>query len=173
MSKAKNTYQPSQAVRQASKTNIATLFKDIANQNPDKVAIIEGDQKTTYGELHDRVGKLVGGLIDEGLVHGDRVALIARNCTAHLEIELACAELGLILVSLNWRLAKEEISHCLQLTEPKLIFSAIEFQEVLPNSSEIKNILFHTEYENLIRKSSIKKFESQVDAEDGLVIIFT
>ncbi|MEE2999050.1 MAG: class I adenylate-forming enzyme family protein [Pseudomonadota bacterium] len=173
MSKAKNTYQPSHAVRQASKTNIATLFKDIANQNPDNVAIIEGDQKTTYGELHDRVGKLVGGLIDEGLVHGDRVALIARNCTAHLEIELACAELGLILVSLNWRLAKEEISHCLQLTEPKLVFSAIEFQEVLPNSSEIRNILFHTEYENLIRKSSIKEYESQVDAEDGLVIIFT
>ncbi len=64
MSKAKNTYQPSHAVRQASKTNSATLFKDIANQNPDNVAIIEGDQKTTYGELHDRVGKLVGGLID-------------------------------------------------------------------------------------------------------------
>ena len=173
MTDASDTYQPSKTVLQASKTNIGGLFRSIAEQDPATIAIIEYDKKITYGELNDRVNKLANGLTNKGLKHGDRVAVIARNCTAFLELELACAKTGVILVSLNWRLAKEEVTHCLNLTQPKLVFAAIEFQELLPNSNETKNILFHTEYENLLNNSSNKEPVNRVDAEDGLVIIFT
>ena len=173
MTETNDAYQPSETVLQASRTNIGRLFKSIVEQNPSAVAIIEYDQQITYGELNERVNKLANGLIDEGLKHGDRVAIIARNCTAFLELELACAKTGTILVGLNWRLAKEEVTHCLNLTQPKLVFAAIEFQELLPNSKETKNILFYTEYENLLNNSSNKEPINKVDAEDGLVIIFT
>ena len=173
MTGANDTYQPSKTVLQASRTNIGRLFRSIVEQVPAAIAIIEYDKKITYGELNDRVNKLANGLNDKGLKHGDRVAVIARNCAAFLELELACAKTGVILVSLNWRLAKEEVTHCLNLTQPKLVFATIEFQELLPNSNKTKNILFHTEYENLLNNSSNKEPINKVDAEDGLVIIFT
>ncbi len=173
MTSSNNSYQPSQTILQASATNIGRLFKGIADQSPDNNAIIEYDRRITYRELNDRVNQLANGLLDKNLKHGDRIALIARNCAAFLEVELACAKIGAILVSLNWRLAREEVKHCLDLTQPKLIFSAIEFQELLPNSSEVQNILFHTEYENLLRNSSNEEPTDLVDAENGLVIIFT
>ena len=173
MTSSNKNYQPSNEIIQASSTNIGRLFQSVVGQSRDAVAITEYDRIITYGELSDRVNKLANGLLDKGLKHGDRIALITRNCAAFLEIELACAKAGIILVSLNWRLTKEEVKHCLDLTQPKLIFAAIEFQELLPNSSQVQNILFHTEYENLLRKSSNEEITDLVNAEDGLVIIFT
>ena len=173
MTSSNKNYQPSNEIIQASSTNIGRLFQSVVGQSRDAVAITEYDRIITYGELSDRVNKLANGLLDKGLKHGDRIALITRNCAAFLEIELACAKAGIILVSLNWRLTKEEVKHCLDLTQPKLIFAAIEFQELLPNSSQVQNILFHTEYENLLRKSSNEEITDLVNGEDGLVIIFT
>ena len=173
MTSSNKNYQPSNEIIQASSTNIGRLFQSVVGQSRDAVAITEYDRIITYGELSDRVNKLANGLLDKGLKHGDRIAIITRNCAAFLEIELACAKAGIILVSLNWRLTKEEVKHCLDLTQPKLIFAAIEFQELLPNSSQVQNILFHTEYENLLRKSSNEEITDLVNAEDGLVIIFT
>ena len=173
MTSPNRSYHPSKEIIQASSTNIGRLFESVVDQTRTAVAIIENNRTMTYGELNDRVNKLANGLLDKGIKHGDRIALLTRNSAAYLEIELACAKAGIILVSLNWRLTQEEVKHCLNATQPKLIFAAIEFQELLPNSSEIQNILFHTEYENLLRKSSNKKITDIVNGEDGLVIIFT
>jgi len=173
MTGSNNIYRPSQTVQKASKTNIGKLFESKAKLIPEATAIIEYDNKTTYGELNARANQLANGLIEKGLEHGDRIAIISRNSTAYLELELACAKTGIILVGINWRLAKEEVRHCLDLTQPKLIFATIEFQEVLPNSEKMENILFHTEYENLIGNSPNKEPDFNVDGEDGLVIIFT
>ena len=173
MSGSQNSYQPSHTVLQASVTNIGQLFKNIAKQHYTDIAITEHDQHITYSELNNRVNQLANSLVAKGLKPGDRVGLLARNCAAFLEVELACAKIGTILVSLNWRLAKEEIDHCLELTQPSLVFAAIEFQELLHHNSKIQNILFHTEYENLLRNSSTEEPINVVNAEDGLVIIFT
>ena len=53
-----------------------------------------------------------------GVSRGNRVALLAENRPEYLELEMACAMLGAILVCQNWRLAPPELRHCIGLVSP-------------------------------------------------------
>jgi fatty-acyl-CoA synthase len=173
MNSTTDNYKPSEIVLKSNNTSIGRLFKSIVDRNSSSIAIIEDTHKITYGDLNLRINQLANALINIGIVAGDRVALITRNCAEFLEIELACAKIGSILVSLNWRLSEEEISHSLDLTQPKAIFSADEFIAVLSNYYKIPNIILGIMYEDMIAKSSPSEPEIDVNGEDGLVIIFT
>jgi fatty-acyl-CoA synthase len=45
----------------------------------DRVAVVEGEVRHTYGELLDRSRGLAGGLRGMGIDHGDRVSVLAPN----------------------------------------------------------------------------------------------
>ena len=75
----------------------------------DKVALIDGDQQFTYGELSDRIDRLRGGLLALGLAPGDRVAGLALNSAAHFEAWTAIPTAGLVFNDLNFRLALPEL----------------------------------------------------------------
>jgi fatty-acyl-CoA synthase len=78
---------------------------------PDKEAVVDGDRRLTYKELNRRVNRLAGALTGEGLQFGDRVAMLAYNCLEFVEVIMATAKLGLILVPLNWRLTTAELGY--------------------------------------------------------------
>src|SRR5690625_2744339 len=50
-----------------------------AAAQPDKVAIVEGQRRITYAELHDQALRLATGLQGRGVRRGDRVALFLEN----------------------------------------------------------------------------------------------
>jgi long-chain acyl-CoA synthetase len=75
----------------------------------DKVALIDGDVRYTYGELSDRIDRIRGGLLDLGLDTGDRVAGLALNSAAHFEAWTAIPTANLIFNDLNFRLALPEL----------------------------------------------------------------
>ena len=62
-----------------------------ARTTPDKVAIVCGAQRVTYGALEARVNRAARVLDHMGIERGDRVLLVARNSPAHLEVGLAAA----------------------------------------------------------------------------------
>jgi fatty-acyl-CoA synthase len=53
---------------------------------------------------------------------GDRVAVLARSSIEQVELLLACARLGAILVPLNWRLAPAELGPLLEAAAPTVLF---------------------------------------------------
>src|SRR5439155_1718958 len=55
------------------------------------------------------------------LVPGDRLATLTGNSPAHVEVFFACAKAGLILLPLNWRLARPELEFQLEDAAPKLL----------------------------------------------------
>ena len=75
----------------------------------DKVALIDGDLRFTYGELSDRIDRIRGGLLDLGLSAGDRVAGLALNSAAHFEAWTAIPTANMIFNDLNFRLATPEL----------------------------------------------------------------
>ena len=82
-----------------------------AELTPDREAIVDGEIRLTYAQLVDRVRRaaaLVGTL---GVARGDRVATLASNCVEFMELFYATAEVGTILVPLNWRLAPRELDY--------------------------------------------------------------
>jgi fatty-acyl-CoA synthase len=73
------------------------------------------------------VAKLAGGVLALGLKPGDRVATLARNSFRNLEIHLAAANAGLILVPINIRLSAREVDRVIELARPGLLFRALPY----------------------------------------------
>jgi acyl-CoA synthetase (AMP-forming)/AMP-acid ligase II len=80
-----------------------------------------------YGELIERARRLAGALKAKGIAPGERVAILARNSFRYIEVALACAEAGVILVPLNIRLASAEIDRILERVEARLLFQALPY----------------------------------------------
>jgi long-chain acyl-CoA synthetase len=106
---------------------LSDILKRAAWLYSDRPAVRQRDIVLTYAELGRRVGQLAGALTGRGLKPGDRVAVLARNSFRNLEIHLACAHAGVVLVPLNTRLASHEIDRILRLTRVSLLFCALPY----------------------------------------------
>src|ERR1700688_956338 len=91
------------------------LIGDIATNNarryPDKRALVDADRALTWSQVDERARRLAVFLIGRGLVPGDRVMVIARNCIEWPEISFGLAKAGLVAVPVNIRLAPDEVAH--------------------------------------------------------------
>jgi fatty-acyl-CoA synthase len=70
----------------------------------DREAVVDGNQRWSYGEFFDRCDRWSSALHQLGVVQGDRVAYIAPNTHAQLEAFYAVPQLGAVVVPLNYRL---------------------------------------------------------------------
>ncbi|NJL56339.1 long-chain fatty acid--CoA ligase [bacterium] len=106
-----------------------------ADRTPEKLALI--DQHTgrrfTYADFDDRAARLAAHLRDAWDIHpGDRVAILAKNCSEYFEFEFACIKLGAMMLPLNWRLAEPELLFILNDSGAKGIVYDHEFAERMP-----------------------------------------
>ena len=75
---------------------------------PEKLAIVDGDLRLSYRQYQERVNRLSNALLGLGLNQGDRVCILSPNSHFFLESFYATAQVGLILVPLNYRLTPED-----------------------------------------------------------------
>src|SRR6266404_1309486 len=80
---------------------------------PERTAFASSEERSTFRELHDRVGRVAAALTKHGFRKGDRLGLLLPNEREYVELVYACAWLGVIAVPLNTRLSQEEIDHVL------------------------------------------------------------
>jgi fatty-acyl-CoA synthase len=93
---------------------IGTIFERMRTVNADGVlvdALTEGTTRQTYGELSDRVLRLVTVLRELGVRPGDRVASFANNTSRHVELYYAVPLLGAVLHMVNIRLHEEQLEY--------------------------------------------------------------
>ena len=105
-----------------------------ADRTPEKLALVDAHtgRELTYRELNERAGTFARYLLDElGLKRGDRLSLLAKNCAEYYEILFACSKSGVILNTLNWRLAVPELVYVLNDCQPRLLIYEAEFQETV------------------------------------------
>ena len=94
-----------------------------AQAQPNKVAIVFGEETVSYAQLHARVRATSALLANElGLVRGDRIACLALNHPEYPVLLASAAQLGLTLVPLNWRLAMPELGGIVENAQPRIIF---------------------------------------------------
>ncbi len=75
----------------------------------------------TYSGTRSRVASLAAALVDRGIGHGDRVAVLAANCPEYLILFWACASLGAVTVCCNGWWTRSEIEFALAHTRPSLL----------------------------------------------------
>ena len=93
----------------------------------DKVAVIHGDARQTYGEFSARVNRFASALRRAGLQHGDRVAMLCPNIPAMLAAHFAVPLAGGVLVCVNTRLSAHEIEYILEHSGARFLFVDTEY----------------------------------------------
>ena len=76
-------------------------------------------KRSTFRQLHDRVGRIAAALARHGFIVGDRLAILLPNEPEYLELVYACSWLGVIAVPLNTRLSAIEIDRILADATPR------------------------------------------------------
>jgi fatty-acyl-CoA synthase len=99
---------------------------------PEKSAVVCGDRRYTYKEFEERVNRVASRLREEAnLLKGDRVAFLCPNSPPMLEAHFAVPAAGNILVSINTRLAKDEVKYIIEHSNSKMVFVDHELEELL------------------------------------------
>ncbi len=100
---------------------IAALLHRTARRAPGKTAVICGATTWTYRDFDALVTRVAAGLQGEGVVKGDRVAVIARNSHGFAALRFALARIGAVLVPINFMLKPDEAAYILRHAGAKLL----------------------------------------------------
>jgi len=98
---------------------------------PAKEAVVDGQRRLNYQQLNRRVNRLARALQGLGLQFGDRIGILSYNCMEFVEVIMAAAKLGLILVPLNWRLTPVELIFNLNDSGAETLFFDSELVETV------------------------------------------
>src|SRR6201987_5070813 len=79
-----------------------------------KIAVIDGERRYTYTQLHDRCVRLASALAGLGVKRLDTVAIIASNIPEMIEAHYAVPMLGAVLNPLNTRLDAAHVAFSLK-----------------------------------------------------------
>jgi fatty-acyl-CoA synthase len=101
------------AVARARQHSVGDLLRRTALRNPDKLAVVFGDDRYTYAEFDTAVNRTAGALAARGLRKGERLALLGRNSWSYAVLVFATAKLGVVLVPVNFMLNADEIAFIL------------------------------------------------------------
>jgi acyl-CoA synthetase (AMP-forming)/AMP-acid ligase II len=96
-------------------------------QYPGRTAVVCNQDRFTYAQFAERVGRFAGALRQAGIKAGDRVAFLGANCHRLLEAYYGVPEAGAVLLPLNIRLAPEELAYILNDSGASIIFVEKQF----------------------------------------------
>jgi fatty-acyl-CoA synthase len=107
---------------------------------PEKTAVVYGERRYSYGELEERVDRLSSRLRDAGLQKGDRIAFLCPNTPPMLEAHFAVPAAGLVLVAINTRLGKDEVSYIVEHSGAKMVFVDSELEDLLADVDGVETV---------------------------------
>jgi len=122
--------------------NLADITAKWAQLDPQREALVDSNtnERLTFGALHEKSTRLANAWLAQGLVKGDRVAVLAKNSIDYFVVYFSCARAGLIAQPLNWRLGAEEMQRILEDGSPSALVSTAEFRELAQSMRERLNI---------------------------------
>jgi acyl-CoA synthetase (AMP-forming)/AMP-acid ligase II len=111
--------------------NPVDLLERAAFVYPRKVAVAQGDRRSTYAEFAERAWRLANALRGAGLEKGDRVATLLPNSPAMLDAHFGVPAAGGVLVTVNTRLSGGEVDYILEHSGARFLLVDAELQELV------------------------------------------
>ena len=112
---------------------IATLG-DLVEINAGKfgsrTALVYDGRGFSYGEQRSRIYRLANALYRMGVRRQHRVAILAQNSNAYVEVYAAGEVSGFITVAINYRLAASEIEYIVKDSAPSVLIFDEEYAPI-------------------------------------------
>jgi fatty-acyl-CoA synthase len=123
----------------------------------DRIALVDGDRRWTYAQLHDRCLRQAGMLTRLGVGRGDRVAVLAPNSHLMLEAHYGVLYAGAVLVALNVRLSPAELRYIVEHADCRVVLAAPELRELaesITTGETVRSVVDGgSEYERLLAEA--------------------
>ncbi|MGE0746085.1 MAG: class I adenylate-forming enzyme family protein [Rhodospirillales bacterium] len=107
---------------------LPTFLADCARRYPDHEAVVCGDVRLSFADLHARTSRLANALLARGQKIGDRVALFLPNGVELVEGMTALAKSGALIVPISTRLSPAEVQFILEDSQPVAVFYTPELR---------------------------------------------
>jgi long-chain acyl-CoA synthetase len=101
---------------------VAHLITKVMAGREGDVAVTDQHGTRTWGDLDERVNRLVDAGRNSGLVVGDTIAVMCGNRRELVEVTLAAMHAGWIIVPVNWHWVADELHHVLTDSESAALF---------------------------------------------------
>ena len=166
--------------------NLGQILPVNAKKHPDTVALKDKERSFTYPETNRRVNKLAHSLLSLGLSKGDKVAVLLENCIEMVEVYLATAKTGLVIVPVSFRLVGPEVEYIVSNSDAQAF---IVYDEFTPTVDSIRQNLKgigpdkyivvgeeragYREYEAFVREAPEGEPGIRVEPEDTWILIYT
>jgi fatty-acyl-CoA synthase len=145
---------------------------------PEKTAVVYGGRRYSYGEMEERVNRLASRLRDSGLGKGERVAFLCPNTPPMLEGSFAVPAAGLVLVAINTRLGRDEVTYIVEHCGAKMVFVDAELEPLLDDvDGEVERVRIDDTgepgdpYEDYLAEGSPEPVESVLEDEEETISI--
>lgn len=109
---------------------IGAFFADMVARQPEREALVSVHQgrRYTYAQLQTEAHRLASALLGMGLTPGDRVGIWSHNNAEWVLMQLATAQVGLVLVNINPAYRTAEVEYALNKVGCKLLVSMARFK---------------------------------------------
>ncbi|MES0874432.1 acyl-CoA synthetase [Sinimarinibacterium thermocellulolyticum] len=143
-----------------------------ARLTPHRPALEFRGRWLSYAELDQRAQRLAVRLYAAGVRRGDRVAILAANHVAHVDLLLATPRLGFIATPLNTRLSAHELAGLVREVEPALMLHDAACATLARSSGVPLRAL--DDYEDWLATAKDRTLpDCGVGAEDAAMLLFT
>ena len=93
----------------------------------DRLAVVDGDTRLTYAELHDQATSFGAALVASGVEPGDRVSIWAPNGGRWIVAVLGLLRAGAVLVPVNTRFKGAEAADILRRSGARVLVTVTDF----------------------------------------------
>ena len=166
--------------------NLGQNLKVNAKKFPNTVCLKDSRRSFTYPQTNDRVNRLSHSLTSLGLSKGDKLAVLLENSIEIIELYLATAKTGIVIVPINFRLTPVEVAYIVENSDAKAIVVHDQFTETtdairtgLKNIPAENTIVVgepkegYRPYEEFIMDAPESEPPADVKPEDTWILIYT
>jgi len=107
------------------------FLRRAASVYADKLAVVDGELRFTWGEFQERANRMSNALLGLGLRKGDRVCILSPNSHFFLESFYGTSQAGVVLVPLNYRLTAADHEYILNHAGVRAVLVDAEYAGVV------------------------------------------
>ena len=164
------------------------VFKDLLRRSKnvfggDEAFVFE-EKRFTYRDFGERIDRCSDALIRLGMEKGDRMAVLAENCSRYLELYFGITNVGGVSVPLSYRLHPDELMTILEDAGAKgLVFSREFVDQVEKMRTSLKRVSYYVlldgekdgfhNYESLLADAKAEEPGVSLEENDDFCPLYT
>ncbi|WP_371395604.1 long-chain-acyl-CoA synthetase [Fretibacter rubidus] len=120
----------------ASNRLICDDLERLSDQYSQNIAFLEDDKTMTYQGMEDYANRVANWALSEGCKPGDTVAVFLRNRLEYVAVWFGLTKVGVIPALLNFQLTGQALSHCINISDSKLVIIDTEMLDAFETAKD-------------------------------------